>query len=107
MTPQAIARAILELYGDDPKRWTQRAYGRDEDGDMVCVDELDRAVCFCVRGATFRVTPSYEVARPFYRALMEAIGHPGDESRVVPWNDDPARTFDDVRRMLTQIAEAP
>ncbi len=101
MTPGEIARAILELYGDDPKRWTQRVYALDANG-FSCSPEDKRAACFCIRGAALAVASSWLERAHFHDAIFAAVGDATDE-----WNDQPTTTFADVKRVLTQIAGQP
>lgn len=85
MTAAEAARALLEFYGGDEKRWTQGVRARTCTGFPVSVHS-EHACCWCLMGAAALLN----VAQPW----------PG-YSR---WNDVPGRTFAEVVAKLEKVA---
>jgi hypothetical protein len=84
----------------DKSRWTQGALARDRAG-RECTPESPDAESFCVVGALCRVYANdvelNEAIDSVNLIISSMIGY-ADE--IEEWNDDPARTFDDVRQVL-------
>lgn len=78
-----ILRAARELIAE-PKAWTQRAFGRDEDG--MCCDSLHPdAVCWCAGGALTKAANGHGLIRSKAREqLYAAIGC----ADIVDFNDE-------------------
>jgi hypothetical protein len=88
----------------DPSRWTQRASARDRLGNS-CSSLSPRAVKFCIIGAMARAylpgDGDIEKAERRIREAMVELGWEcGEIMALGTWNDDPSRTFDDVKRVL-------
>ena len=75
--------------------WTQEAYARDKTNEKVSTSSRE-ATCWCVMGALVAVTVRYDQALD---TIMGVIGakHPGD---IIDWNDDPARTQEQVLELF-------
>lgn len=88
---------VAELLTDETK-WTQGRYARNSNG---CYAEAsgDEAVCWCLEGALYRCYGIPDDGSAFnaaYRRLRDAIGG----EWVARWNDDPQRTFAEVRAAI-------
>lgn len=81
----------------DESKWIKGQFGRDANGYPVSISEVSEAVCFCSRGA-IRYALGAEKAPAFGLALKVIVGQP-----VINWNDDPERTFEDVRAALLAV----
>jgi hypothetical protein len=68
VTPLHILRATRLLLADE-KRWTKRVSARDANGDVADYSG-ERAVCWCLTGAIFRVGGSEHAA---IAAAREAV----------------------------------
>jgi len=94
-TPLQILRDARELLSDE-KRWTQGALGRDENGVLLCADQLDRAQCYCAFGGL--LAAGDDATTGDFRALpllIDAIDLQPDAG-IGDWNDAPDRTHADV-----------
>ena len=85
------------------KEWCQDSFGRDQWGEEIETNELDRAVAFCVRGACIHAaTPaagqraSVELAKTLGFVDYDAL------QRLAFWNDDPRRTQRQVVNLFTR-----
>lgn len=92
----------------EQNEWIQGRFARDIDGDVV--DSGSRkAVKFCVLGAIFHVSGHGRYASKSVHARFHALAdqleshlkHP-----VISWNDDPARTKEEVVAALRGAAAA-
>lgn len=102
---QEIAAEMLRVFDSKPERWTQGSLARDAEGAPVCLSR-NPPVAFCVSGAFAEVCKGTPTTRPervaFIAALERCTGN-----NVPAWNDDRDRTFEDVQKLLTELAEAP
>ena len=92
--------------------WTQRDYAKDVDGKWVDIQtnfDQGAVVCYCPVGAMFAageaLDASTDVRVLARQALRDVIG-----TGIIPWNDEPGRTLEDViqkmvdaTRLLKQV----
>jgi hypothetical protein len=94
-------RAVRALFSG-PEKWTQHEFARSARGAPIC--PCDEGACqWCLAGAFQTLDDAYRIneCRDVIWALLP------DEA-LVCWNDDPARTFGDIVRLLdSAIEEAP
>jgi hypothetical protein len=87
----------------DESRWTQGAAARNKRGELCSVLSPD-ATRFCILGAMARVYRSKHAMRECERRVADAIAAFGGRItyaiEIGDWNDDPGRTFDDVRQVI-------
>jgi hypothetical protein len=79
--------SVIELLSD-PEKWTQKALARDKNGEPVS-PLSSAAVSWCVLGALFKCEVRDKAA------VRKLTG-----TRIMEWNDDPNRTFQDVQQMF-------
>lgn len=98
-TKQEIAREMLRIFDGKPERWNKGELF----GDNHYLPE-PHPHC-CLLGASLlaceRMGLSAAVEAAFDEVLESRVGNVG------AWNDATERTFDDVVKLLTDIAEAP
>lgn len=94
---------------DGPEKWTQGGLSRDaegvilygEDGEAI---EGGQPVRWCVLGAMENVlgrgTPAFCAACEQLENILDLPDTDGELVPLATWNDDPARTFDEVRAAL-------
>jgi hypothetical protein len=70
MTTLEVLKAARELISDE-KRWTQREFSRDADGNPLGSDEVSAGVCFCAVGALLRCEG--RIFSESYEALSESM----------------------------------
>lgn len=92
-------------------RWTQGSEARNADGTPVWA--YDRtACCWCLIGAANAVTATFGENRQLLVALQSrAYTRPDEWGEVFEmpldeWNDDPERTFREVRELITRAIDA-
>jgi hypothetical protein len=114
---EALMKA-LELLGPNGENWTKGDIARDASGEVT--QTTDEAVCYCGLGALLLVTQGHikrfmhdssaeNVAnwRKLTRHLSKQIPDGSDDFVYAEWQDDPARTFPEVREVFQKaIAEA-
>jgi hypothetical protein len=82
---------------DGPQKWTQGTFARDDCGSP-CVAYGPSAVQWCVIGVIQRVyNQDLDKRHQVYTRLMQGVNDPG------PWNDDPKRTWNEVRDKLKEL----
>ncbi len=105
---------VAELL-NDPSKWTQRAYARNEDEQGVS-SRAEAAVSWCLLGAMNRCYSTADAAMSYQAAYArvcqalltrpEVIEQMKASSESMPnparWNDAPGRTFADVRKLVEQ-----
>jgi hypothetical protein len=104
-----LACAIDDLLSTED-RWTKGSNAFDKYGHSVLADS-STAVCWCLRGAILHVHLKYVHDDPWldwdgalYNAVARAIGDTSYiERSIVHWNDDPERTFAEVKAMLARL----
>lgn len=99
-----------------PEKWVQHCYTINDKGErltrlLAC--DVRAMTCFCLQGAAVvasgqmqsnhPVNVEYEIAARL-RATIAAAGF-GQVARATSWNDDPARTFDDIRKVAAKYDE--
>ena len=77
------------------EKWTQGAYYRDKDGNGI-FPKGEAEKC-CLMGAVFICYPVDDWQR------IEGKIIPYTGPHVVDWNDDPERTFSDVRDLVERL----
>jgi hypothetical protein len=87
----------------DESKWTQGAAARNKRGRR-CDVFSDAAVRFCLCGAAVRVYSGTELYGALFK-IARAIGLDDEDYKdldraIAAWNDDPNRTFEDVRKVL-------
>lgn len=84
----------------DPSKWTQEAAARDITGEWVSPPSAT-AVCYCSLGAIEKCYPNdyYRMRRKLEKYLEENYG----DHRVVRWNDDSERTYEEVLQVFKTL----
>lgn len=102
---------ILQRKLNRPSRWTQGWVARNADGTPVW--SYDRtACCWCLIGAANAVTVTFGENRQLLGALQaRALTKPDENGDVFEmpldeWNDDPDRTFREVRDLIARAIDA-
>jgi hypothetical protein len=87
----------------DQSKWTQGAFARDEHGEMRRPDD-DRASRWCILGALRRAYGDTDALGHAIWAISQVIPSLDGDSisgyDVAAWNDEPERTFDEVRKFI-------
>lgn len=82
--------------------WTQGAFGRDANGEPCGLSQLERAVCYCLVGATdAAASDDLNLSCAADDALSALLG----ERSVSTWNDAPERTQAEVVAKLREAAD--
>ncbi len=89
-----------------PWKWTQGDWARTESGAFADRDSTD-ADCYCMAGACLSAADSDPEAWAAWTALIVAVGTlPNLESKgLVDWNDDPARTHQEIIDVFNRAIE--
>lgn len=80
---------------DAPEKWTQAAYAKNAQGERVEYCEPE-AVCWCLEGAMMRC-----YGADFIKKLATVETHLSSE--ITHWNDQPSRTFEQVRAIALEL----
>lgn len=80
-----------------PEKWTQGTYARTRTG-LSIGPECENAVCWCIEGALHRCYPNAIDAVPILHRLNNRV-----VADIHVWNDDPTRTFAEVRALLLEL----
>jgi hypothetical protein len=96
-----MMKKVKDLLTNESK-WTQGAPAREADGGECSVNSPG-AVSYCLLGAVYAVCGCK--TRDSRRAIVKlavAAGLPVDipDARLIIWNDDGARTFEEVRSVI-------
>jgi hypothetical protein len=102
-TNRRIAQRMLEIFNDDPKRWTKGAYARSPEGYGVFGESAD-AVCFCLEGAAKRAVAELDLLTFQFWNAIDAIRAEVGRPTVHDFNDDEATTFEMAMAPLRTIA---
>lgn len=96
-----IPDTITELFFR-PARWTKDRAAHDKDGGTVEPDS-EYATAFCL-GAAIDVVYDGEgdEVRDRVRAWI-AQHYPDSQGDISGWQDQPERTFKDIRRLVTEL----
>jgi hypothetical protein len=102
-TPLDILKAADELLSDK-SRWTQRANARDNES-RECAVLVGHS--FCLNGALIRVTEDrYHTGNVLLYKAAHVIRDANDiRTTISVWNDDPNRTFEEVKAALQKAIE--
>lgn len=87
---------VHELLTDESK-WTKGWYAKTVDGNKVSVTD-DAAARWCLFGAVWKC---YRDPARMRTILSQVFAD--REREAIWWNDDPERTFDDVRDLVTRL----
>jgi len=93
--PIAECKTLQELFAD-PKRWTQGAMAKDEQGKTTYIC-TNAAVCFCLAGGLSKVYPDGDARIVSVKKIRVEIGD------MVDWNDDPKRSARDVQDLVAKL----
>ena len=90
---------VRDLLTDETK-WTKGAFARDKEGKVIGSGS-PLACCWCLSGAAFHCVgdDSDESAYAILARIRERVGH----ASVAAWNDDPKRTFAEVRALVEEL----
>jgi hypothetical protein len=87
-----IFSQILEILGPNGEHWCQDTYAMNKDGEFCSVHD-PAATSFCLAGAISKTPPSRcEEVFTFF--------HNNNVSHTIVWNDQPDRTWEDVKDLL-------
>jgi hypothetical protein len=92
------ADVMLELLGPNGEHWTQGEFARDARGRLVSI-ESTYAVSWCVKGAALRILDP-DRARQFCDSASRSL-----DRALENWNDDPQRTFAEVKALIESCVE--
>lgn len=93
---------IRELYSDE-SRWTKNAFARDASGNEVS-SRNSTAVCWCVGGAFNKCYPTFDNESIDERVrVREKLEAKLGGCVIVSWNDDPKRTFAEVKALVEEL----
>lgn len=101
---------LLQLYGNDPKRWTQGNTARDKDGKRVG-PLSPKAESWCMTKAIIKCYPLEERDRVYsklYKAICQVLGVKKLKGKIgwVSWrsgngyNDRPERQFSEIMKIV-------
>ncbi len=86
MTPKETLTGARKLI-ENQQRWTQGAWGRDEDGNLVSYTS-EHAVCWCSEGALKVVSGGrWELYSGARIALERALSAQGEATSLTGFND--------------------
>jgi hypothetical protein len=105
ITKRDVAREMLAIFDGKPERWTQHVYAKTKTGDVV-PPECASACCWCLMGA-LRLACDQVDADDDEEVFIETCSalERSAASAIPRWNDAPERTFEDVVKLLTEVAE--
>jgi hypothetical protein len=100
-SPKGVHQIVCDI--DDllssKDRWTKGVWARDDSGHEINFESPD-ATCWCLTGALAKCTggtpTGYHDVLPCIQCILNVLS-------VSSWNDDPQRTFADVKRLLAQL----
>lgn len=110
LTAGRVARRLLAFYNNDPKKWTQKQWGRTSSGEAVLWGRNPLAVCWCVSGAieqVLKIDRSQIDGNLLARrdeaelVLSDALGQ-----SVIGFNDS-CKDFNEFKKKLHEIARTP
>lgn len=85
----------------DESKWTKGTYARSVLGNRVAFNSK-RATKYCLSGAIFRACGfSPKAAEKIERKVFKKLG--SDCTGITYWNDDPERTFAQVRGLIVEL----
>jgi hypothetical protein len=89
----------MKAYELVEKGWTQGATARNKYG-IETHHRSAEAVCWCAVGA---ICAAYMVSLEDYSGMVKAEEKIGSLESLADWNDDPARTQDEVVNLLKEL----
>ena len=93
---------LQELFSD-PSKWTKRALARDSLGNQVLYSS-PHAVCWCLLGGVYKCYNISDQAKITKRIRKHVLTEQsGMLSIGNTYNDDPARTFADIRKLVEDL----
>lgn len=85
---------------DSPNKWCQHAYAKNSRGEPV-LSYAKEATCWCLIGAIDACYPLEYVRGPQeHDEIMQKLKDTIGITNVATWNDDPSRTFEEVREAV-------
>ncbi len=90
---------VKELF-TGPDKWTRRVFARDSKG-AECNSSAKSATCFCMMGAVLHCYP--DVPKAVWDDIKRRVTDATGADSVYQWNDDPARTFDEVKALVEKL----
>lgn len=91
---------LKELF-TDANKWTQHEMCRDINGKAVGLRNK-RAVSFSLLGGVEKYYLQSKSQRGLFEEVIPKIKS-YTKSNIVNWNDDPRRTFEDVRKLVNDL----
>lgn len=88
---------VKELLSDETK-WIKGDYARDKSGKTAFPNSLD-AACWCLHGAIIHCY--YQSIK--YSSVERLVRKELQLASIHKWNDDPKRTFQDVRKLVEKL----
>lgn len=85
---------------DSPEKWTQGTIARNAHDDP-CSEDSDDAVSWCLSGAIWRIYGPLGLATSNLNDVFAAIHV--KVPNIPDWNDQPERTFEEVRTLLLEL----
>ena len=82
----------------DPSKWTQGVLARRQDGSAIAPVNPE-ACSFCIVGALYHCYDA-KTAMDIWTTLDEEFYDKHNEIGIGDWNDDPARTHEEVVEFL-------
>lgn len=104
---------VKELFTDESK-WCKNVPARDVNGEEIVLWD-EKAVCWCLLAAVdlcygiiAQVTGEVNITGKIVEKLnlhIENIEYPDEEkfTAITNWNDDPARTFQDIKNLVEEL----
>lgn len=101
-TPRKIARKMLRIFDGKRERWTKGELARSTTSQRVR-PESPSACRWCIVGALRKACVGLDD-----RSFADAYAAIANRRRtcIEIWNDTRGRTFNDVVKLLTEVAEA-
>jgi hypothetical protein len=106
----------LDEFLDTENKWTKNAYARTSKSGGVIDLMSEDARCFCLDGAAHLVagyqigsseidSPQYLSYKAMHDLFNELLSARGDIRNVIAWNDNPFRTFSEVKALIKEARE--
>lgn len=90
---------IKELFSNESK-WCQRCYARDKNG-LRAYPRSNKAVCWCLLGAIKKcyLENDFNTIKIMIKTKIKISSN----DSVALWNDDPKRTFKEVKQLVEEL----
>lgn len=89
---------VKELYSD-PNRWAQGTEAKNEKGEPTYIF-AEEAVAWCLAGA---IDKCYYPNQKGRSLVYQKIATRDLGRAIVSWNDDPKRTFEEVKALVEEL----